>query len=85
MMWIKVEDRLPEMMTDLPYSEDVLTISVSHGKPTKFGGPNAYRKDEKYACVDRIVKWNDHKEPSFRTNRFYGKVTHWMPLPEFPK
>lgn len=85
MNWISVKDRLPEMIPETCYSEDVLAFCISHGKSTEFHSPNTYAKDEKYISIDRLVKWSDKKEISFRCNRFYGKVTHWMPLPKPPK
>lgn len=85
MNWIKVEDQLPEMIPHLPYSEDILAFCVSHGETTEFGSPNTYHKGEKYIGIDRLVKWRDTGKISFRADRYYGKVTHWMPLPEAPK
>jgi hypothetical protein len=85
MKWISVKDSLPDLIKNLPYSQDVLTVCMSHGRPTEFGTPNTYPKGEKYISIDRRVKWEDNNEISFVTERFYGDVTHWMPLPEFPK
>lgn len=83
--WIKVEDRLPEIKEGFLNSRDVLTICESHGEASEFGFINAYRKGEKYLSIDRLVKWRDKEYPSFNGDRFYGKVTHWAELPEFPK
>ena len=85
MEWISVKDRLPEFIPDLPYSEDVLACCISHGKNNEWGYVNTYPKDEKYLSIDRLTAWEDKDEPSFRCDRFYGKVTHWMPLPNPPE
>lgn len=83
MDWISVEEQLPQLVDEI-YSEDVLTWCISHGKPNEWGCPNTYAAEESYMAIDRITKWND-ASPSFRTSRFFGKVTHWMPLPKPPK
>lgn len=82
--WISVEDRLPEIPKGFNESEDVLAFCVSNGEPTEFGYPNMFEKDKTYQCIDRIVKWIDKEDVSFRTDKWYGKVTHWMPLPKPP-
>ena len=77
MTWIKCADKRPEPETD------VLTYCISDGN-SRQGFPNTYEKDEKYVAVDLIVKWREG-EPSFRTERFFGIVTHWMPIPSLPE
>lgn len=77
--WINVKDRLPEIVKDSRRSEDVLVFCISHGKM-----PNTYQKDEGYLSVDALIKWND-APTSFRGDRFFGTVTHWMPLPLAPE
>ncbi len=83
--WISVEEKMPLIIQNLIESCDVLTFCVSHGNPSEFGHVNTYREGETYQAIDRLVKWRDKETPSFRCDRFYGKVTHWMPLPESPK
>ncbi len=83
--WIKCSDRLPELIKDQNYSEDVLCICVSHGENNEFGFPNTYSKGEKYLCIDSLIVWQDKEKPSFRSDRYYGKATYWMPIPELPK
>ncbi len=83
-IWFSVEDRLPEMLPDMSLSADVLVCCISNGGIGECALPNTYSKSERYLAIDRLIKWNDRKEPSFRSDRFYGKVTHWMQLPEFP-
>lgn len=78
MEWISVKDQIPEPEVD------VLTCCVSHGK-TIGGFVNRYPEGEKYMAVDQRVRWADLPNPSFRSDRFLGKVTHWMPLPALPK
>lgn len=70
--WISVEERLPELF------EDVLTYCINVSGET-------YALGERYMAVDRLVKWNDGYRTCFRTDRFFGEVTHWMPLPKEPK
>lgn len=72
--WISVKDSLPDEFTD------ILALCTNLSK-----GPG-FDKDEVYCAIDRFCKWSDSHAPSFRTDRFYdAKITHWMPLPEFPK
>ena len=85
MNWISVEEKLPEIIHNMSHSEDILAFCVSNGEPSEFGHPNTYDKDETYMCIDRLVKWSYRSEASFRTDRYYGKVTHWMPLPNSPE
>lgn len=85
MIWIKVQDRLPEMKPDEPNSEDVLSYVTSHGKHNEFGIANMYPQGAKYMALDRYIEWSDKDQPSFRSDRYSGKVTHWMPLPEKPQ
>jgi hypothetical protein len=77
MEWINVNDSLPEE------GEDVLTFCISDGL-SRGRFPNTYEKDVEYLSIDQLVKWSDIS-PSFRTDRFYGKVTHWMSLPNPPE
>lgn len=70
--WISVNDRLPKEF------EDVLVCAINEYGET-------YEKGEKYLALDRMVRWMDKTPTSFRTDRYYGKVTHWMPLPDSPK
>lgn len=76
--WISAEDRLPKE------NEEVIIICISHGEPSEFGHMNTFKKGEKYRAIDSIVKWKDREYCSFRADRFWGIVTHWMPLPDFP-
>ena len=70
--WISVKDSLPYPFVDiLAYCTNATDLT--------------YEKGEKYCAIDRWCIWMDGEEPSFRTDRFFGKVTHWMPLPEAPK
>lgn len=82
--WIKVEDTLPKILEGNYKSEDVLVVCESHGETNEFGYFNTYKKGEKYISVDAFLKWKDKEKPSFRGERYYGKVTHWMPIPEMP-
>lgn len=72
MEWISVSTKLPLLF------EDVLVVAINENGET-------YEKGEKYMAIDRLVKWMDGYETCFRTDRFYGKVTHWMLLPKPPK
>ncbi len=83
--WIDVEERLPEMNWSNHCSEYVLAWCISHGKTSEFGHPNTYPEGEGYPCIDRLSKCYDRTQPSFTCDRHYGKVTHWMPLPDKPK
>lgn len=70
--WIKVEDELPELFVD------ILACCIDEAGMT-------YKIGTRYISVDLLVKWNDNHDTCFRTDRFFGKVTHWMPLPNFPE
>lgn len=83
--WISVDDRLPEIDEETGKSLDVLVVCISHGETTEFGHLNTYPYGHKYLAMDTMVKWPDMEIPSFRSQRFYGRVTHWMPLPEMPE
>lgn len=72
MKWISVKEKLPELFID------VLAYCINECGAT-------YEKGDRYCCIDRLCKWTDDYPESFRTDRFYGHVTHWMLLPEFPK
>lgn len=72
MKWISVEESLPGLW------EDVLCLCVDKTNLT-------YRMGETYMAIDRLVKWVDSDIIAFRTDLFIGKVTHWMPLPDYPK
>jgi len=75
--WISVKDRLPEPFVDvLVWCENLAQ---------DYAQLECFRVGEFYAAIDRFCVWEDGKPSSFRTDRFYGKVTHWMPLPEPPK
>ena len=70
--WIDVNERLPELFEDvLVHATDSLDLT--------------FEKGTGYHAIDRLVEWNDSGEISFRTDRFFGKVHHWMPLPNLPK
>lgn len=84
MEWISVNDRLPELKDGNVYSEDVFAYCISDGETRDCRIPNTYPKAQRYSSIDCIVRWKD-SSPSFRCNKMYGKVTHWMPLPEPPK
>lgn len=85
MEWIKCSDRLPEIKEDDYRSDDVLTFCISDGITRNIGFQNTYPKDEKYLAIDAVVNWSEGSEPSFRGDKFFGKVTHWMPLPKSPE
>ena len=79
-VWIRVEDRLPEI------GEDVLVYGaeVIHG--------SCRCKDEiavtHLTDVDEQCAWRKGKPRWVAPNRFFyptHAVTHWMPLPEPPK
>lgn len=71
--WIKVEDELPEIWVD------ILGWAINND-PT-----GSFKIGEKYFCLDRLTEWNDGFPTSFRTDRFFGQITHWMKLPEPPE
>lgn len=70
--WISIKDALPKEFVD------VLVCAINLSDIT-------FAIGEKYHAIDRWVIWNDEYKPSFRTDRFFGKVIFWMPLPELPK
>lgn len=72
MTWIKVEDALPDL------GKNVLVIAINK----VFG---TFELGERYFAIDRLVQWNDNEKLTFRTDRLYGKVTHWMELPKMPE
>ena len=72
MEWISVKDKLPQ------YFVDVIAFCQNEDGLTFGNG-------EKYCSIDCFIKWKDGHEDCFRTDRFYGKVTHWMPLPKPPE
>jgi len=84
-IWYDVKNRLPELKNNQPYSDDVLVFCISHGEPNEMGFPNTYPKGETYLSIDRLVLWSDTQKISFRCDRFYGKVLHWMELPKPPE
>ena len=71
MKWISVDDQLP------PTGKDILAWTISsRGNPIPAG--------EGYYAVDQLQ--GSIGEEYFRAKVWaYGKVTHWMPLPEPPK
>lgn len=70
--WIAVEDRLPEAFVDvLIYASNIIG--------------DTYECGERYCAIDKFCIWKDGYESCFRTDRFFGKVTHWMPLPSPPE
>ena len=72
MEWISVKEKLPEPFVDvLVWCTSQVGLSIAI--------------DEKYAAIDRFCIWQDDHMPSFRATRFFGHVTHWVPLPEPPK
>ena len=77
MNWWGVNEKLPDEFVD------VLTLCISHGRSTEYG-LNMYPINEKYMAIDSFIKWSDGTIPSFRTDRYYGKVIAWMPLPKPP-
>lgn len=83
MKWINVEDDLPDLEENEPYSRDVLVCVICNGE-ADFLGITPFAKGEKYLALDRFVKWMDGRTPSFQSDRFHGKVTHWMELPKKP-
>jgi len=70
--WISVSKRLPPAWTDV----------LVYCKNRSIG---SFEEGEEYVAVDRFCIWQDEHPPSFRTTRFFGEVTHWMPLPAPPK
>jgi hypothetical protein len=72
MPWIKVEDSLPMQFEDvLVWAENI--------------SGESYQIGELYMAIDRLVKWSEDNKISFRTDKWYGKVKYWMPLPSQPK
>lgn len=71
MEWISIKDGLPEP------GVDILAACINRTGWT-------LKKGESYHAIDRWIAWNDGFHPSFRTDRFDGTVTHWMPLPNLP-
>jgi len=67
MKWNKVEDCLPEK------GKDMLVYAINENGWT-------FDKGEKYFAVDQLVQWQDGIPLSFRSDRFYGKVTHWCEI-----
>ncbi len=70
--WIKCSERLPE-----PFVDVLVWCKNNDGI--------GFTKGEKYLGVDRWVVWNDGYPPGFNTTRYYGSVSHWMPLPKTPE
>jgi hypothetical protein len=69
--WINVNEKMPEEFVEvLVYAKNEINVTFEHG--------------EGYLAIDRICTWNDDYPASFRTDRFFGKVSHWMPLPSPP-
>lgn len=72
--WIKVEDELPEILSETHASEDVLVYCLSLEK-------TSFEKGEKYFAIDCMCQWNDGIPSSFRTDEFYhAKVLYWKKL-----
>jgi hypothetical protein len=73
MEWISVKTKLPELYVDVILCcEDKLGLT--------------YKEGEKYLSFDRLCKWNDTGDISFRAEKFgYGKPICWIPSPELPK
>lgn len=76
--WIFPKDELPPLLKGKKWSADVLVWCENYT-------PIAYKIGDKYMAVDRYCIWNDNHTPSFRTDRFLGKVIAWMKLPKPPK
>jgi hypothetical protein len=92
--WISVDDELPNEIDDvLLYckSRDEKFYSIIVGRrsikmhPSVYGDcPWAIRMfatDDLYLCMEKDRIYNPDDQSQF----FFGKVTHWMPLPELPK
>lgn len=67
--WASVKDRLPEPWVDV--------LAWCQNKSIN----STFKVNECYACIDRFCIWTDGFSPSFRTDRFYGEVLYWMPVP----
>ena len=75
MKWISIKDRLPD-------NEDEEYLCVS----AKFGGRDDYWE---YSYIIILGyengKWLDDDNREHNNNADYHWITHWMPLPEYPK
>ena len=72
MEWISVEDMLPEIFVEvLVYATNISGDTHELGK--------------KYLAIDCLVVWPSDHPTCFRADRYFGQVTHWMPLPLPPK
>lgn len=78
MEWISVKDRMPELLTDVL----VLTIEPRDYTILK------YNSHMQVAFLfERLVSEFESEESKKDILRWsiFGDITHWMPLPEYPK
>lgn len=76
--WISVEERLPEDTIPDDYKYKTIKVLVA------IKGKNGVTIRTQERFLD--YTYRDDKRTAFWTWRFSaGNVTHWMPLPEFPK
>jgi len=69
--WTGVKDKLPEE------GKEILAYCINIDS-------RSFEAGARYCAIDRWESWKDGTF-AFSTEYFgYGKVTHWMPLPEGP-
>lgn len=70
--WISVKDRLPEQGVDV--------LVAARGM-----GTDVFKFGYEYIDIDALHMQRYGRANSFRIDMLSARVTHWMPLPEFPE
>ena len=88
--WISVADRLPE--NEKPVLVSIIKVDYKGDKNNRIS--LAFHTDGNECSFNRKLDWEEGNvdlswwEPVCHKDEFaplYGRVTHWMPLPESPK